>query len=148
MPAWRSHPCLRAWSRRANWDWDWPCISRWLVSTITCPFTGWNNSFRNGTGSSIPRQQMVQWVEKIAFWLQPIYDAMWAAMQPGGYLQVDETPVKVLDPEVKGKAARGYLWFYAVPGGDVVLEFNRSRGLDRRQRTAEGLRRYDPNGCL
>jgi hypothetical protein len=36
----------------------------------------------------------------------------------------------VLDPEVKGKAARGYLWFYAVPGGDVVLVFNRSRGLD------------------
>jgi hypothetical protein len=44
-------------------------------------------------------------------------------------LQIDETPVKVLDPEVKGKAANGYLWFYAVPGGDVVLTFERSRGL-------------------
>jgi len=32
---------------------------------------------------------------------------MWQAMLAGGYLQIDETPVKVLDPEVKGKAARG-----------------------------------------
>ena len=86
--------------------------------------------FQERHGITIPRQQMVQWIEKIAFWLQPIYNAMWAAMLPGGYLQVDETPVRVLDPEVKGKAARGYLWFYAVPGGDVVLVFNRSRGLD------------------
>ena len=51
-------------------------------------------------------------------------------MLAGGYLQVDETPVRVLDPEVKGKAARGYLWFYAVPGGDVILEFDRSRGQE------------------
>jgi len=78
----------------------------------------------------VPRQQMVQWVERIAEWLRPIDDAMWQAMLATGYLQVDETPVRVLDPDVKGKCARGYLWFYAVPGGDVVLEFDRHRSLD------------------
>jgi transposase len=46
-----------------------------------------------------------------------------------GYLQIDETSVRVLDPDVKGEAARGYLWFYAVPRGDVVLEFDRHRSL-------------------
>ena len=62
---------------------------------------------------------------------------MWQAMLASGYLQVDETPVKVLDPEVRGKAARGYLWFYAVPGGDVLLDFHSSRGLEPvRQRLA------------
>jgi transposase len=85
--------------------------------------------FRERHGLVIPRQQMVQWVEHIATWLRPICEAMWQAMLVGGYLQIDETPVKVLDPEVKGKAARGYLWFYAVPGGDVILEFDPSRGL-------------------
>jgi len=85
--------------------------------------------FRERHGVIIPRQQMVQWVESIATWLRPVYDAMWREMLAGGYLQVDETPVQVLDPEVQGKAARGYLWFYAVPGGDVILEFDRSRGL-------------------
>ena len=48
-----------------------------------------------------------------------------------------ETPVKVLDPEVPGKAAQGYLWFFAVPRGDVILEFSRSRGQQvPRQRLA------------
>ncbi len=84
--------------------------------------------FRERHGIIIPRPQMVQWAEHIATWLVPVYDTMWNAMVAGGYLQVDETPVKVLDPEVKGKAARGYLWFYAVPGGDVILVFDPSRG--------------------
>jgi transposase len=84
--------------------------------------------FRERHGIVIPRPQMVQWVEHIANWLLPVYDAMWQEMLAGGYLQVDETPVKVLDPEVEGKAARGFLWFYAVPGGDVILVFDSSRG--------------------
>lgn len=85
--------------------------------------------FRERHGISIPRQQIVQWTEQIAFWLRPVYDAMWRQMLASGYLQVDETPVRVLDPDVEGKAARGYLWFYAAPRGDVVLDFDRSRAL-------------------
>jgi hypothetical protein len=77
---------------------------------------------------------LVQWVEHIVNWLRPLYDTMWKAMLAGGYLQIDETPVKVLDPEVQGKSARRYLWFYAVPGGDVVLEFDPSRGLEPARR--------------
>jgi transposase len=57
----------------------------------------------------------------------------------GGYLQIDETPVKVLDPDVQGKAARGYLWFYAVPGGDVILEFDPSRGMAPVRKRLQGF---------
>lgn len=85
--------------------------------------------FEERHGIIIPRQQMVQWVAPIAELLRPVYNKMWQHMFNGGYLQVDETPVRVMDPDVKGKAARGYLWFYAVPGGDVILDFHRSRGL-------------------
>jgi transposase len=85
--------------------------------------------FRERHGIVIPRQQVVQWAEHIASWLLPVYDAMWKGMLACGDLQVDETPVKMLDPDVKGKTARGYLWFYAVPGGDVILEFGPSRGM-------------------
>ena len=85
--------------------------------------------FEERHGILIPRQQMVRWVEPIAELLKPVYDKMWQHLLAGGYLQVDETPVRVMDPDVKGKAARGYLWFYAVPGGDVILDFHRSRGL-------------------
>lgn len=79
-------------------------------------------------GVVIPRQQMVQWVAHIAFLLQPIWRLMFEQMKQGGYLQIDETPVKILDPGVRGKCARGYLWFYAVPGGDVFLDFQDTRG--------------------
>lgn len=95
--------------------------------------------FRERHAVEIPRQQMVQWVKHIAGWLQPVYDALWKEMKPGGYVQIDETPVKVLDPEVKGKAAQGYLWFYAVPRGDVVLEFSRSRGQQAPRKRLEGF---------
>lgn len=95
--------------------------------------------FKERHGILIPRQQMVQWAFHIATWLMPIYDAMWKAMFGGGYLQIDETPVKVLDPDVQGKSARGYLWFYAVPGGDVILEFDPSRGMAPVRKQLEGF---------
>lgn len=95
--------------------------------------------FRERHGIIIPRQQMVQWMEQIASWLRPIYDLMWRQMLAGGYLQVDETPVRVLDPDVEGRAARGYLWFYAVPRGDVILDFDRSRALKVVQQRLKGF---------
>jgi len=95
--------------------------------------------FRERHAIDIPRQQMVQWVEHVATWLEPLVERMWQNMLATGYLQVDETPVRVLDPEVRGKAARGYLWFYAVPGGDVVLDFDSSRGLEPVQKRLAGF---------
>lgn len=86
--------------------------------------------FRERHGVIIARQQMVQWVEKIAFLLLAIYNAIWEELSATGYLQVDETPVKVLDPEVRGKAATGYLWFYSHPKADVFLEFCTGRGRE------------------
>jgi transposase len=87
-------------------------------------------NFRERFGVVITRQQMVQWVEKVAHLLLAIYWLIWEELKAGDYLQIDESPVKVLDPEVKGKAAQGYLWFYSRPGGYVFLEFHQSRGRD------------------
>ena len=87
-------------------------------------------NFLERFGAVIPRQQMVQWVEKVAHLLLAIYWLIGEELTAGDYLQIDESPVKVLDPEVKGKAAQGYLWFYSQPGGYVFLEFRQSRGRD------------------
>ncbi len=96
-------------------------------------------NFRERLGVVISRQQMVQWVEKIAHLLLAIYWAIWEELKSGNYLQVDETPVKVLDPEVRGKAATGYLWFYSAPQGDVRLEFCGGRGRDGPAARLEGF---------
>jgi len=45
-------------------------------------------------------------------------------------LRADETPVRVMDPEVQGKCATGWLWVKAAPGGDVVFEFHPGRGQE------------------
>jgi len=103
-------------------------------------FYALERQFRERHGIDIPRQQMVQWIEHIATWLRPLVERMWNAIEAGGYVQVDETPVRLLDPEVRGKARRGYLWFYAVPGGDVVVEFDPSRGLEPARKRLEQFR--------
>lgn len=97
-------------------------------------------NFLERFGAVIPRQQMVQWVEKIAHLLLAIYWLIWEELKSGNYLQIDESPVKVLDPEVKGKAAQGYLWFYSKPGGYVFLEFDQSRGRDGPRERLRGFR--------
>jgi hypothetical protein len=40
---------------------------------------------------------------------------------------------------VKGRAPRGYLWFYAAPGGDVLLDFDRRRSLAPLQQRLKGF---------
>lgn len=97
-------------------------------------------NFRERFGVMISRQQMVQWVEKVAHLLLAIYWLIWEELKAGDYLQIDESPVKVLDPEVKGKAAQGYLWFYSKPGGYVFLEFHQSRGRDGPRERLRGFR--------
>lgn len=87
-------------------------------------------NFLERFGAVIPRQQMVQWVEKIAHLLLAIYWLIWEELKASGYLPIDQTPVRVLDPEVKGKAARGYLWFFSNPKGSVFWEFHQGRGRD------------------
>jgi len=107
--------------------------------------------FRERHQMVIARQQMVQWVEQIALLLLGIYHAIWAEMKVGGYLQIDETPVKVLDPEVKGKAATGYLWFYSVAQGDVIVEFCSGRGQQGPKARLEGFQgriQSDAYDCL
>jgi len=48
----------------------------------------------------------------------------------GNYLQADETPIRYLDPDVKGKSQQGYLWAYSRPKGDVLFEWQVSRSRE------------------
>ena len=43
---------------------------------------------------------------------------------------MDETPIRYLDPDVKGKSQQGWLWTYSHPRGDVVFEWNISRSRE------------------
>ena len=86
-------------------------------------------------GIDIPDNTLGNWIMKSGDGLLPLYDAFWVILK-SRYLQVDETPVKLLKPDKKG-----YLWSYYAPhiqqekdqtrcgqrGGLVVFEMSESR---------------------
>jgi transposase len=79
-------------------------------------------------GATLSRQSMVEWVRIAAEWSEPIYKLMVVDLLAGGYVQVDETPVKFIDPDEKrGSTFQGYLWVMTRPGGDVVFDWRLSR---------------------
>jgi transposase len=93
-------------------------------------------AFRHGV--ELSRQTMAQWMGLCADWLRPICECSRTGVMGGGYVQVDETPVKYLEPG-HGQAKLGYLWTVFRPGEGVVFEWNPSRA-------AECLRTLIPAG--
>ena len=79
-------------------------------------------------GATISRQTMTDWVRLATEHLQPLVKLMKQKLLAGGYVQVDETPVRCNDPDVKdGTTTQGWLWALSRPGGDVVFEWRLSR---------------------
>ena len=74
----------------------------------------------------LPRQTMAEWMGLAADWLRPIYDHLRAEVPKGGYVQVDETPIRYLEPG-HGKTRLGYLWTCKAPKGDVFFHWQTSR---------------------
>lgn len=89
--------------------------------------------FRTRHQVHLPRQTLARWVELAAQWLRPICEHIRTGVMAGGYVQVDETPIRYLEPG-NGKTKQGYLWTGSRPGGDVVFRWETSRAaacLDR-----------------
>jgi len=74
----------------------------------------------------LPRQNLAHWMELAADWLKPIYERIRTGVMGGGYVQVDESPVRFLAPG-NGKAKIGYFWTASRPGGDVFYHWETSR---------------------
>lgn len=63
-------------------------------------------------GISISRQLLSKWVVRAGLALEPLYKLMKEVILKSGYIFVDETPVKMLDPG-KGKTKETYVWLLA-----------------------------------
>jgi transposase len=84
----------------------------------------------------LPRQSMARRTGLVSDWLKPIYTEVKAQMMSGGYIQVDETPVRYLGPG-NGKTGQCYLWVEHRPRGDVTYEWHTTRAASCMER----------NGC-
>ena len=81
-------------------------------------------------GLALPRSTLAQWVGICGVRLQPLVDALKAALLERSELHADETPVAMLAPG-KGKTHRAYIWSYSSTAFDslhaVVYDFAESR---------------------
>ncbi len=77
-------------------------------------------------GIDLSRQTMSEWMWKVSDWLGLLYDRLRDELITHEYLQVDESPVKYLDPG-SGKCGQGYLWLYNVPTEGVLYQWHPSR---------------------
>jgi transposase len=94
--------------------------------------------FRTRHAVTISRQAMSRWLAMAADWLRPLCREIQAGVTSGGYVQIDETPVRYLEPG-NGKTKQGYLWAMHRPGGDTVFHWHTSRA-------AACLQRMMPDG--
>ena len=85
--------------------------------------------YQSRHGVFVPRQSMARWVGLAAEWLTPIYEAIRRGVFETGYVQVDETPIRYLDPG-RGKTGQGYLWTCLRPDGDVFYRWETSRAAE------------------
>ncbi len=82
-------------------------------------------------GAAISRQTMTDWVRFAAERLEPLHKRMRQELLAGGYVQVDETPVRCNDPDEKrGGTTQGWWWVTSRPGGEVVFDWRLSRRHD------------------
>ena len=84
------------------------------------------------------------WVTKTADLLTPLYDHLVKLILAQGYLQVDETPIKVLDHQnKKGKTHQGYHWVYNAPMQNAIFfDYCHGRGREGPMRLLKDFKGY------
>jgi hypothetical protein len=82
-------------------------------------------------GVSLERQKLGNWAEHAAHLLRTVQAQLRETILTSGYVQVDETPVKVMDPDREGSTRQGWLWAYHAPtAATLYFDFNLSRGRE------------------
>jgi transposase len=82
-------------------------------------------------GITLPPSTLCNWKSGACNIITPVYDAMVKDVLQTTYLHVDETPIKVLDPDTKGTTHRGYFWVYHDSHQKVVIfDYRKGRGRE------------------
>jgi transposase len=75
--------------------------------------------------------------------LQILYDHLVEDTKVKGYLQADETPIKVLDKDKKGATHQGYYWVYNSPIDNTVLfDYQPTRGASGPDKILSSFKGY------
>jgi transposase len=94
-------------------------------------------------GINMPSSTLNGWQESVCNLLEPLYDTLKHRVLSQGYLQVDETPIQVLDKTKKGKTHRGYHWVYYSPlEKTVFFDYNNGRSREGPTKLLKNFKGY------
>ncbi len=80
---------------------------------------------------NIPRTTIDGWQTRTSNLVWPLYEEFKRQVLGQGYIQLDETPIKVLDQRKKGTTHRGYYWVYNSPPEHIVFfDYQEGRGRE------------------
>ena len=83
------------------------------------------------------------WTKEALIKLEPLYEQLVFEIKTKGYLQVDESPIKVLESEKKGACHQGYYWVYHSPlDGVVLFDYQPTRGSAGAKTMLESFKGY------
>src|SRR5690606_6265468 len=83
------------------------------------------------------------WTRQALKILDILYGHLLEDTKSQGYLQADESTIKVLDKNKKGAAHLGYYWVYHGPvEGTVLFDYQRGRGRQAAEHVLSGFRGY------
>lgn len=83
------------------------------------------------------------WIKQGCNLIVPLYEAHRRQVLAASYLSVDETPIKVLDKNKKGKTHQGYYWVYYDTGQKLALfEYQQGRAAIWPRETLKDFKGY------
>lgn len=91
----------------------------------------------------IARSTLEGWARQAMEQLAILYEHLLEDTKTQGYLQADETPIKVLESRNKGSCHQGYYWVYHNPiNGTVLFDYQPTRGAPGPKRILDGFKGY------
>ena len=91
------------------------------------PFYRQIQRFKREFGWEPASSTLSDWMSSCCQLLEPLYNTLKQKILEDGYIQADESPIKVLDSDKKGSSHQGYQWVYHDPLQKLVL-FNYRKG--------------------
>jgi transposase len=94
-------------------------------------------------GVDLPGSTIKGWIKATAELIEPLSSLMRQEVLKSGYLIVDETPIKVQDPGIKGKNHQGYYWVYYDPlTQHIFFDYQKGRGREGPNKILKDFRGY------
>lgn len=94
-------------------------------------------------GINIPASTVNGWQNRIASLMNLLFEKQKEIVLQQGYIQADETPIKVLDKTKKGKTHQGYYWVYNAPiQNAVIFDYQQGRGREGPKNILKNFKGY------